>query len=195
MLNAAVAFFLILVALLAVPVRLRFHTSSRQLTQNDVMLEWAFGLVRVRVPARQTKPQLPKNDKFEETGRFRPPFGKHQNVFAAVRQKPFRRRILRFVTDLWRAVYKEDINVSVRIGLGDPAETGQLWAVLGPLAGTLASAECASIKIEPEFADSVFDVDSSGSIRLMPLRFIYLSVALLLSVPFWRGLSQMRSAE
>ncbi|MDH3421220.1 MAG: DUF2953 domain-containing protein, partial [Gammaproteobacteria bacterium] len=112
--------------------------------------------------------------------------------FAAIRSKAFRRRIIRFVSDLWHAIDKKNIGVRIRIGLGDPPDTGQLWAIVGPIAAALASAHEASIKVEPEFLGATLEMDSSGSIRLIPLRIIYLTIALLLSPTVWQGLSRMR---
>lgn len=113
---------------------------------------------------------------------------------AAVRYKPFRKRVIRFMRDCWRAIHKQDLTLRVRIGLGDPADTGQLWAVIGPLSATLATVEQASIAIEAEFIEAVFELESSGNIRVVPLRLIALTAGLLLSPPVWQGVSRMRRA-
>ena len=144
-------------------------------------------------PLVSIKGTSPEGEELEQKiGRFERSFRKKQNVFAVVRQKPFRRRIIRFISDLWHAVHKKNVSLRVRVGLGDPADTGQLWAIVGPVAGILANIQEASIKIEPEFFDTTFELDSSGSIRLIPLQMIYLTVALLLSPPVWQGIRQMR---
>ena len=110
------------------------------------------------------------------------------SIFRALRQTAFRRRIILFIHDLWHAVHKRDISLRLRVGLGDPADTGQLWAMLGPVAGMLADTQAASIEIEPEFFDATLELDSSGDIRFIPLQMIYLTVGLLLSPPVWRGI-------
>ncbi len=102
--------------------------------------------------------------------------------------------MFRFVADLWRAIRKQDVNLRIRLGLGDPADTGRLWAVVGPVAGLLANVEEASVEIEPDFMDAVFELESSGEIRLIPLQILYLVVALLLSPPVWLGVKRMRRA-
>ena len=98
------------------------------------------------------------------------------------------------MSDFWHAVRKRHVSLHIRIGLGDPADTGQLWAVVGPVAGVLATIQEASIEIEPEFFDTTFELDGSGNIRLIPLQMIYLIVALLLSPAVWQGISKMRTA-
>lgn len=109
---------------------------------------------------------------------------------AAIRQPAFRRRILRFVSDVWHAIHKKNVRLLLRLGLGDPADTGQLWAVLGPLSGMLARLRDIRIAIEPDFLDSRLEVDSSGTIRMIPLRLAIIVLGLLffaadLARPSW----------
>jgi hypothetical protein len=42
--------------------------------------------------------------------------------------------------------------------------------------------------------DATFELDGSGSIRIIPLQLIVLTLALLLSPPVWQGIRQMRPA-
>lgn len=193
MLTGVVVFLLLLIALLAIPITVTFQLSWRQVFQNDIKLQWAFGLVRVRIRPRQPKLPSPKGEEPEQRiGRIERTLLKKQNVFAVVRQKKIRRRIIRFINDMWHAVRKKNLSLRVRVGLGDPADTGQFWTLLGPVAGILSSVQEASIIIEPEFIDMTFELDSSGSIRVIPLQMIYLTVALLLSPLIWQGIKQMR---
>ena len=196
MLTGVSVFLLLLFASLAIPVTLTFHVSWHRVFQNEFKLIWAFGLVRVRIPSYESKARSPKG---EEVGKRIDPSErssrKGRNVFSVVRQKEFRRRIIRFVGDLWHAVYKKNIVLRVCLGLGDPADTGQLWSILGPVAGILANVQEASIKIEPEFFDATFELDSSGSIRIIPLQMICLIAALLMSPPVWKGIKQVRTAR
>ena len=193
MLTGVAAFLFLLIALLAIPITLRFHVSWREALQDDVRLLWAFGLVRVRIPlqtkARTHEAVTPKKKPRASKRASR----KRLNVVAALRQPRFRRRIANFLKDLWHAVHKKNLSLRVRVGLGDPADTGQLWAIVGPAAGMLSTVRHASIHIEPEFVDPTFEVDGSGVIRLIPLQMIYLVIALLLSPPVWRGVREMRA--
>lgn len=193
MLTGVLAFLLLIIALLAIPVTLTYQVFWPQVLQNDADLEWAFGLVHVRIPSSNSKaPSSHGEEPKRKTDRSERSSRKKPNVFAAVRQEPFRRRIFRFISDLWRAIHKKDVYLRVRVGLGDPADTGQLWAVFGPVAGILANVREASINIEPDFFDTTVELDSAGSIRIIPLQMVYLTVALLLSPRVWQGVLQMR---
>ena len=189
------AFLLLLIAILAIPVTFTFDVSWRDAVRNDSRLEWAFGLVRVKIPSSEPKAIAPEQKETEKkSGGSRRSSREKWNVAAAVRLRGFRRRIIRFVRDAWQAVRKNDLRMRVRIGLGDPADTGQLWAVVGPVAAVMANAREASITVEPDFFNSTFELDGSGSVRFIPLQMVYLTGALLLSPPFWQGIRQMRRA-
>ncbi len=193
MLTGVVTFLLLFIALLAVPVTLTFKMTWQQDFQSDISLLWLFGLVHARLPTfKATSPSSEDKQPAQKTGRLKRSPRKKKNAFAVVRQKAFRRRIFRFISDFWHAVQKKDVNLRVRIGLGDPADTGQLWAIVGPMAGILANVQETSIEIEPEFSDATFQVNSSGNIRLIPLQMIYLTAGLLLSPPIWQGIIEMR---
>jgi hypothetical protein len=198
LLTGVVLFLLVLIALLAVPVTMTFQLSWRQVFEGSLKLQWLFGLVRIELPVSHSNIQALPGNKIKQHTQKKAPCkkapGKKSNPIAAIRQKSFRRRIIRFIRDVWRAIHKRDVRLRVRIGLGDPADTGQLWALVGPVSGVLTIAQEVSIDIEPEFIDTVFELDSSGNIRIIPLQMVYLTLALLLSPSIWRGIKQMGKA-
>lgn len=212
MLTGLIIFLLLFIALLAIPVTLKFQVSWQQALKSHFSLEWAFGLVRVRIPAPQPKtPTLDSEHAAKKNGHYiRSPSKRKRTskskrsrwssrnkkrVLAIVRQPSFRRRGIRFISDFWHAIHKRDVCLRMRIGLDDPADTGQMWAFVGPVAGMLANIREASIDITPEFIEPTFELDSSGNIRIIPLQLIYLTIGLILSPPIWRGMLLMRNAE
>ena len=196
MLIGTVIFLSLVVVLLAVPVTLTYQLSWRQTISADLRLIWAFGLVRADISPDQEKSKSDKpEDAHPKPGRRGGAPGKKNTDFlAAIRQPSFRRRILRFISDVWRAIHKKNVQLLVRMGLGDPADTGQLWGVFGPLSGMLARVRDIRITIVPDFLDSTFEVDSSGTIRVIPLQFVILALGLLLSPSIWRGVMLMRAS-
>jgi len=196
MLSGVVAFLLLLIVLLAIPITVTFKVSWQQVFQGYIKLQWAFGLVRIRIPLAQSKATPPETEELaQKASRNERSPHKKTKPFSVIRKKAFRRRIIRFISDFWHAVHKRNIRMRIRIGLGDPADTGQLWAFVGPVSGMLANMQEGTIIFEPEFLDSTFELDSSGDIRIIPLQLIYLTIGLLLSPPVWRGIKQMRLTE
>lgn len=190
MLTGLLIFLLTVVALLAIPLVLEFRIEWPDGTNNEMVLVWALGLVRARIRTKGSEPTSigkPTSTDSRKRGR-----GKSMNVMAAVRHQPFRKRLYRFFSDLWRSVSKENIRIRTRIGLSDPADTGKLWAIVGPISGMVAGVRGVSFIIAPDFADETFVVDSRGRLQLVPLRIIIVVTGLLFSPVIWRGFRTMR---
>lgn len=187
MLTGLLVFLTLLVVLLAIPLTLTFRVSFKNtLKSGDIKVGWLFGLLRVNVPTKKilspTQPQAGfKPKKLKKTSKKK----KHLSDFMETK---FLFRAISFIQDMWRAIHKEDINARIRIGLGDPADTGQLWAVVGPTAGLLHSVPNVTIHIEPEFYKTTFEADGSGKIRIIPVYIIYLLAGFLLSPSVWRAI-------
>lgn len=198
MLAGILIFLVALVALLAMPLTLLFRVDWPERRNNDVRVVWAFGLVNVRVSESEddeddddSEPEPDEDDDQADDDDAR----SHRKPLAAIRYRPFRRRVFRFVRELWRAARKEDVFLNVRLGLGDPAETGQLWAWLGPLSAFLMYAGDARVNLVPDFRFQRFDVDTGGRIRVIPLQIIGLALGLAVSPAFWRGLRMAKGAS
>ena len=113
-------------------------------------------------------------------------------MLSVVRQPAFRRRAHKFIRDMLRATHARNLVLRLRIGLVDPADTGRLWAVIGPIAGMAQNLRSAAVRIEPEFLDPVFEVESHGQFRLVPIQFIALTVAFILSPTMLRAWLRLR---
>jgi hypothetical protein len=195
---------LLVVFAAAVPLVLRFRLVSADKTLNEVTLEWAFGLVRVPLSGedrRSAISSVPASKQPADTARGSPdrhrrgtsasPFEQARRLVRLLRDAALRRRLLRFLRTCWQAVHKR-IVLHARIGLGDPADTGQLWGLLGPASPWLATRETTVIELEPDFTEAAFALDGEGVIRLIPLQLLWLTVALMLSPALWRAVATLR---
>ena len=195
MLVGTVIFLLLIVILLAMPVTLAYRLSWKKTLSASLKLNWAFGLVRADVSPDLSNPEPDQATAVARKGGWwGASTGRKSNVLAAIRQSSFRRRILRLVSDLWSAIHKKDVRLWVRAGLGDPADTGRLWAVLGPLSGIFLRPGDISVAIEPDFLDATLEVDSSGIVRVVPLQIVIIALGLLVSPAMWRGFMLMRTS-
>ena len=194
MLTGLVILLLALIVILAIPVSFTYRVYWRRAFQGSIKLRWLFGMVRVQLPLSRSNTPAPAVTDSKRKTRNKKSSRHKNNPVAAIRQKAFRQRIMKFIRDFWHAIHKQNITLHIRIGLGDPAETGQLWAIVGPVSGYLATLQDATIDIEPEFIDPVFELNSSGSIHIVPLKMIYLTIGLLLSPAIWKGVNRMRKA-
>lgn len=195
MLTGMAIFLLLLIALLVIPVTLIYQVRWRETFQGDITLRWLFGMISLRLPVSQPK-KPPSVDKHhpKKIRHKKAKSSNKSNPLAALRQKPFRQRIIRFIRDLWHAVHKRDVRLHLYLGLGDPADTGRLWAFVGPVSAILANSREVSIEIEPDFHNTTLELNSSGSIRIIPLQLLSLVIGLLLSPLFWQGMKRMQAA-
>ncbi len=183
----------LLLVLLAMPVTVAFRIDHIKEVKGQVSFHWLFGLVRFRTeipgaakagPQRKRKPA--KKTEKRKTGAHA------RGVFALMKQSAFIRRAIQFIRDVLRAIHVRDLYLRLRIGLGDPADTGRLWALLGPVAGIAADLRSAKVHFEPEFMDPVLKVESHGEVRLIPLQFIALATAFVVSPTTLRAWGMLR---
>ena len=186
MLTGLLVVLFCILALLAVPLGIRFGLKWPDSAANHVEVEWAFGLVRSSVPLGEEREASPgSKDEWTDGSNDE---SSSLDFVAAIRKRRFRQRLYAVVGKLWRAVEKRDVRLRACIGLGDPADTGQLWAVLGPLSAVFASVRSARLSIEPDFVDEALVLEGSGHVRLVPLQIIAIAAGLLASPGFWRDL-------
>ncbi|MGI9259270.1 MAG: DUF2953 domain-containing protein [Gammaproteobacteria bacterium] len=194
--GTAAAIVLLLVGILAIPVTLDIRLAWDDRLRDEVTLRWAFGLVRVPIRSRRGRASDADTNKTEKPAK---PRGrtkrKRINVIRVLQQKASRRRLFRFLKDLWNAVAKHDVSLRLRLGLDDPADTGLLWSVVGPLSGYLTTLENASILIEPDFFETVLELEGSGKLRVVPLHVIVLVTGLFLSPAIHKSIRQAKTAS
>lgn len=190
MLGGLFVFLLIVIALLAIPFSICFRLGWPLPDGQDIRVRWAFGLVRFRVRPESLTRVANQDEAEPVSDKTRKPLRK-KNVLAVILDQRFRARMMRFMRDLIRAVRIRNFLLHARIGLGDPADTGSLWAVIGPISGFLSGSSGGRVWIKPDFADATLELNSSGRIRIIPIQVIGLAAALMLSPQFWSGLRKM----
>ncbi len=189
----AVGVLLGLAALLAVPLGVAFRVEAVETFTGRLTIRWLFGLVRVRIPVpRVSGPpaEPPVEPKAPGKRARRAPGGGRARLVGMLRQQAFRRRIHRLARDLVRAAHVAPLRLRLRLGLGDPADTGRLWAVVGPLSAALDGLRGADVRIEPEFVEPVLELRADGRARVVPLQVLALAVSFALSpasIRAWRA--------
>ena len=181
----------VLVVLLIVPVELQFDGRWPSSKPNVVKVVWCFGLVSVAVPlsTRRANKQADSENPRKVTGRDKDPFP----VGRLLAQRQFRVRVYRFFSSIWRAVEKRDVRIRLRLGAADPADTGHLWAILGPLSGWLHSLKNCSIALVPDFDHAVVEGVASGRLGFSPARILAPAIAFLCSPVLWCSVSRAKA--
>ena len=172
----------LLIALLAIPLSISFSFTRHRSVQASAHFHWLFGLVNFQAhfPDETSSIKREKTTQKENTKPHKE-MNNARDIIALFKQSTFRQHIIKFIKNLLRASHAQDLYLLLRIGLGDPADTGILWAVIGPLSGMMKNLQSAKIEIEPEFIDSVLEIESRGHFHLVPLQFIALTIGFIFS--------------
>lgn len=174
--------------LLLVPVDVRFRFEGADKVCGEVRVQWLFGLVGTHI----TLPR-PGDSKHADVKRsLAPKPTARRSLLKLLGQSPFRRRALRLLKHLINAIHVMQLSARVRLGLGDPAETGRLYTVLW-LLHTAARRRGVDLSIETDFVSPVLDYDAHGRLLLIPLPLLALIVAFALSPSSLQAWRQLRT--
>ncbi len=180
--------------LLAVPVNVDFRVEGMTSLSGQVGVRWIFGLVRIRFPFPRSGGPGRRPEEESRGARARDGSehrGRGRSVLAALRQAAFRRRVYRLVGELLRAIHVHRVRLRMRLGMGDPADTGLLWAVMGPV-NAVAQWRDADVRVEPDFLEPVLEFHAEGGVEIVPLRIVLLAICFALSPPTIRAWRTLR---
>ena len=146
-----------------------------------------FGLLRFSVYPKKAKPPGQKMEKPPGVKKDRKK-SNLKRVFRLLRNGKFLDKTFRTAAALLRSLKLHLKLLYLRFGLDDPADTGMLWGLLGPISGLLYGLKYKDVTIEPEFLDSAFEIESEGSVSIVPLDIILITLGFLLSPTVIRSL-------
>lgn len=72
-----------------------------------------------------------------------------------------------------RCVRFVSLHVAGRFGLDNPCDTGRLWGTFCAFTGFLHGTERVRLRVEPDFEEAVFELDSRGEIRIVPVTLFF----------------------
>ena len=182
------------IALLAIPLEVTFSARREAEFDGSVTLCWLFGLVKVRLPAGvaletgETPPQRPakwgsKKSRFD------------RRLLTVIRDRALQRRVLRYVGRVLRSFRIRDFALRLRMGFDDPADTGMLWAVAGPVLAALESHPGTDIDLEISFLDACLEGEGRGAVRVIPLELLYVTLLFAVSPPVFSAMRMLLMAR
>jgi|SRR5271157_3424112 len=175
-----------LIALLAIPVDVKFSVRWHERFRARVMIAWMFGLVRLPMPSKTEKPS--RQEPSPKARKAKPLYKGSRSMVTMLRSEGFWPRLVRFASDILNVMQVRILRLRVRLGLEDPADTGQIWAFVGPLTTMLAGAQGTDIEIEPDFERAFLSVDGNAELRVIPIR------VLVVVIPFIGSPATLRAA-
>ncbi len=185
------ALLLAVVFLLAMPVTISFSIVRREAFSARITIGWLFGLLRFspsmtgsgdRKRRRKREAAAPREpDASPDEAPRAAPRGPAKRFQSLVKSKGFIRGVLRFLRDLTRCVQFVSLRVAGRIGLDNPCDTGRLWGNVCAVTGFLHGSKRVRFLVEPEFNEAVFELDSRGEVRIVPVTLLLPTARFVLS--------------
>ena len=133
-----------------------------------IKYRWLFGLVKGEPRGRAKKP--PEKEKPSSRRRR---LADINLIYRVLTIKGLAKNFLRLVKSVLGSFRLRGMAADLRLGLDDPADTGMLFAVLGPATALLGPSIFERISIQPSFEEGVLvEGYTHGAARLRPIRLV-----------------------
>jgi len=163
---AGLAVLIILV--LSVPLDAALHVDIYGRPKFRLRLEWLFGLVSKELRKRKKEPEEKKVIAKKKRGRI-----KAGTIFQILKTKGLIRQIKKLLSDVLGQLKIREFIANFKVGLDNPADTGLLFALIGPATPFLSSSAHYQIRVQPSFYDgAVFEGYLHGALRLRPIQLV-----------------------
>jgi hypothetical protein len=165
-----------------IPLEVTFYVQAAGRPEFRVRVLWSFGLVQTERATHKT-PQdtrsrvdaAPKAQKREMRA---------STVLQLLKIKGLITQLWRLLLGILRCLRLKELKADLRIGLDDPADTGLLFALIGPAAVLVCSIWPDQIRVMPSFEDeAVFEGYAHGTVSMQPIRLIPPVVRVIFSLP------------
>lgn len=170
---------LLLAAVLAIPLEVRFMMRRRRAFRGSVRVSWLFGWVQGGTFGSAADAASGT----DATGPDAAPWSAHRarlRRFLVVARTPgLPSRFLRLLKRLLRSV-QLDVDGEGRFGLEDPADTGQVYGALAAVTACVP-AWGPQTRIQPDFTGPRLEFEVRGRARVIPLRSLLPILGFLLS--------------
>ena len=161
---------LLIVFALCIPLNLTVHADVHGRPRFRLRFSWLFGMVSGEISREKEKPAREERVTKGRKKRWPPDI---RNIFSLLKSRgawPWLKRLLK---DIFACFRLSDLVADFRVGLGDPADTGLLFACLGPATAFLGSSRWHRIRLEPSFGgEAIFEGFSQGRARLQPIQLV-----------------------
>ncbi|MBI2832376.1 MAG: hypothetical protein HYX79_08985 [Chloroflexi bacterium] len=167
---------------LSVPLDVTLRIDVQGKPQFTVRLRWLFGLV-----TREVKPQRKKAEE-RKPSNIR---GQAKFVFEILRTDGLLKQVRGLLRDILRRIKVKELKADFRVGLGNPIETGLLFAAMAPAKALAGIAGPFDIRVQPVFDETVFEGYSYIEARMRPIRLVMPLTRFVFSKPVIRTLRKL----
>ena len=165
---------LIIVAL-CIPLDTTFHIDVYGRPKFRMRVAWLFGLVSKEVKGGKEVKEGKLKEK-EKPAKVKPKKKrgrKFRTILQILRTKGLLKQLKDLVKDIIRQFNLRELVADFKLGLDDPADTGLLFAIIGPATLLLNSSTTCKVRVQPAFGgEAAFEGFSYGNVRLRPIQLI-----------------------
>lgn len=190
----AVGLAVVILLLFCVPLEVTFRIESDGRPEFGARVLWCFGLMRRELATKR------KSQKKERRAAARPKpkkwQGRTDTMLQILRSQGILSQLRQLMIDTLRCLRLKELNVDIRIGLADPADTGQLFALIGPAVIFVRSIWYHQIWVTPSFEDeAVLEGYAHGTVCVQPIQLIPPFVRFVFSAPTFNVLKILVSNQ
>lgn len=181
MLTAAVVLF-ILFFLLIIPVEAEFRFNNLSGNEKTVKVRAFFGLISKTVyPSFQSENQKNKEKTVNKNKKENKSGNEFSKIISVLKNGKFLRKTIHTFKKLILSIKPDLKQFHLRLGLYDPADTGIIWGLIGPVSGILYGFTEKDVIIEPDFLDPALGLDTKGSLSIVPLQILFIVLGFIFS--------------
>ena len=153
-------------------------------------LVWLFGLFSKEVKKGEKKPEEEKKvAKEKPKKKRRTDFG---TILRILRSKGLLKQFKDLVKDILSQFKIRELAVNCKLGLDNPADTGLLFAVIGPATLFLNFPSQYQLRVQPSFHDeAIFEGYLHGVLRLQPIRLVWPLIKFVFSLAVLRAVKTL----
>lgn len=193
----------LMVLLLSVPVDLEGRISrGGGHTETWIRIGWLFGRLKRDVSGSDAEEppdtggeERPEEEKDEKEGKEEENRGREEErssgqlrvALAVLRTDGFPESLVRLMRGLFGTLQVRTLSIDMRIGLSDPAETGEAVGLLAAVLMPLKALSPVRARIVPSFAGEEIAGSVEGGLRIWPIKALPPIARFLLSSPAWRA--------
>ena len=165
-----------------IPLEMTFRMKAAGRPEFGVRVLWGFGLVRKEFTTKKKPPEK------KSRADAKPKSGKQEvrtdTMLQILRSKGILSQLRSLVINTLRCLKLKELNADIRIGLDDPADTGLLFALIGPAVVFVRSIRHHQIRVMPSFEDeAVLEGHAHASVSVQPIQLIPPFVRFVFSSP------------
>ena len=176
---------LLVILVLSVPLDLAFDFATDADGRRKLRVHWLFGLVgKDLLPGKKKRP--PKAGKRKKRPskvgkkKRRPDLGFFLSV---LRTRGLVDGVVRLARRMFRSLRVRELDVNLRVGLPDPADTGMVYGVLWSAFLPRSPSGTVRFAMEPAFEGPAFEVSLQGAVRVIPAQMAANAVRFVVSPP------------